>query len=248
LPSAERDGEIPFKTAEAIRGFCAFTNCWRDRLVAPGLAAAFREMIQQLSYREEIQRNYKEGSEQAARWNTVEELVNALAQYEERLDAMKASVAGFLEDIALVGREEENDKENKLNRNAVMLMTLHSAKGLEFPMVYLVGMEEGLLPHERALADGRKGISEERRLAYVGVTRARDRLTLTWTKTRTKWGKRRPTKPSRFLAEMRGEVEPPKPKRPRAKKRANADKSARRMRKTKIQGIGVEQPLDSETG
>jgi ATP-dependent DNA helicase UvrD/PcrA len=227
LPSAERDGEIPFKAAEAIRGFCTFMSAWRPRFVAPGLASVFREMIQQVNYREELQRNYKEASEQAARWNTVEELVNALAQYEERVGATKASLASFLEDIALVGREEENDKEDKLNRNAIMLMTLHSAKGLEFPTVYLVGMEEGLLPHERSLADGRRGIAEERRLAYVGVTRARDRLTVTWTKTRTKWGKRRPTKPSRFLAEMRGEVEPPKPKRPRAKKRATADKTAR---------------------
>jgi superfamily I DNA/RNA helicase len=92
--------------------------------------------------------------------------------------------------------------------------------------VYLVGVEENLLPHERALDDGRKGIAEERRLAYVGVTRARDRLTITWTQTRTKWGKRRPVKPSRFLAEMRGEKAPPKPKKPRAARRKKVTPSA----------------------
>jgi DNA helicase-2/ATP-dependent DNA helicase PcrA len=80
-------------------------------------------------------------------------------------------------------------------------------------------MEEGLLPHQRALEEGRAGIAEERRLAYVGVTRARDRLALTWTKVRTKWGKRKPSIPSRFLAEMRGAVELPKPKKARAAKR-----------------------------
>jgi DNA helicase-2/ATP-dependent DNA helicase PcrA len=231
LPSAESDGEIPFKAAEAIRDFRGFIDAWRQRLVAPPLAATFREMIQHMNYRAELERNYKEELERAARWNTVEELVNAMAQYEERSRGSQATLAGFLEDIALVGREEENDKEDKLNRNAVMLMTLHSAKGLEFPTVYLVGMEEGLLPHERSMADGRRGIAEERRLAYVGVTRARDRLTLTWTKTRTKWGKRRPTKPSRFLAEMRGEVEPPKPKKPRAVKRRAAGEKASRLAK-----------------
>ena len=181
------------------------------------LAAQFREMIQQLDYQAEIGRNYKEPLDRTARWATVEELVNALSQYEER--ARQPTLHGFLEDIALVGREEENDKEGKLSRNAIALMTLHSAKGLEFPNVYLVGMEEGLLPHERALEEGRHGIAEERRIAYVGVTRARDRLALTRAKSRTKWGRRRDSLPSRFLAEMRGEVEPPKPKRPRASKR-----------------------------
>jgi DNA helicase-2/ATP-dependent DNA helicase PcrA len=233
LPSAERDGEIPFKAAEAIREFRGFMDSWQRRFTSPGLADTFREFIQQIRYREEIQRNYKDGMEQSTRWNTVEEIVNALAQFEERARARNASIAGFLEDVALVGREEENDKENQLNRNAIMLMTLHSAKGLEFPSVYLVGMEEGLLPHERALAEGRRGIAEERRIAYVGVTRARDRLTITWTKTRTKWGKRRPSKPSRFLAEMRGEVQPPKRK--TAKRRSSGDKPARRSRRSKAQ-------------
>ncbi len=103
-------------------------------------------------------------------------------------------------------RDDQNDKDSELADNAVRLMTLHSAKGLEFPRVYLVGMEENLLPHKRSVeSDLEKDIAEERRLAYVGVTRAMDYLTLTRAKTRMKWGKRRESVTSRFLFEMQKE-------------------------------------------
>jgi len=87
-------------------------------------------------------------------------------------------------------------------------MTLHSAKGLEFDRVFLVGMEEGLLPHRRSLDEAEATIPEERRLCYVGITRARDHLTLTRAASRKKWGKPRPTVPSRFLYEMTGQPVP----------------------------------------
>jgi len=114
-----------------------------------------------------------------------------------------------LEEILLADREEEEDKETKLERNAVALMTLHSAKGLEFPQVFLVGMEEGFLPHIRSIKEEGSAIDEERRLCYVGVTRARDRLTISLALSRMKWGKPRPTIPSRFLFEMQGKADSP---------------------------------------
>jgi superfamily I DNA/RNA helicase len=113
---------------------------------------------------------------------------------------------GFIDNTALATEEDrKDDKENE--RNAVMLMTMHSAKGLEFRHVYLVGLEMGILPHERSM-ESASGIEEERRLAYVGVTRARDRLTLSRAMKRRRFGRVRLAEPSIFLAEMLGIVEP----------------------------------------
>jgi DNA helicase-2/ATP-dependent DNA helicase PcrA len=115
-------------------------------------------------------------------------------------------------------------------------MTLHAAKGLEFDYVWMVGLEEGILPHHRSLADGLTAIAEERRLAYVGVTRARKRLVLSMCLTRMKWGKSRPCRPSRFLYELTGQAdkfteEPPQPK--NAPPRPGAKRSQRHGRGTR---------------
>ena len=115
-----------------------------------------------------------------------------------------------MDDVLLGEREDNEEKESQLARNAVALMTLHSAKGLEFPHVYLVGMEEGILPHKRSVEAEGAAIDEERRLCYVGVTRAREQLTLSFALTRRKWGKPRKTVPSRFLYEMTGQADNPR--------------------------------------
>lgn len=167
-------------------------------------------LIAHIDYHAEIARQHPEEADQQARWASVQEVINSLGGYEKR--AKKPKLRTFLDEIALGERDEQGDKEAKLSRNAIALMTLHAAKGLEFPHVYLVGMEEGLLPHQRSVdAEKKQGdlkaIDEERRLCYVGVTRARDRLTMTMALTRMKWGKPRPTEPSRFLYELTGQAE-----------------------------------------
>src|SRR5438093_2751620 len=115
-----------------------------------------------------------------------------LQQYAFNTD--QPSLAGFLDETTLSGRDEEPDKDDQLKQRGVRLMTIHAAKGLEFDRVYLVGLEEGLLPHRRSVdaEDATpQGIDEERRLCYVGVTRAKDSLTLTRALFRKKWGKLR---------------------------------------------------------
>ncbi len=162
------------------------------------------QIIDTTGYREQISRLYREPLDQSTREAALEEVVRAAASYEQRCERPK--LGEFLQHLALTERDEQ-DTEDRLQRNAVALMTLHSAKGLEFPHVYLVGMEEGILPHEKAVVEDGPAIDEERRLCYVGITRAQERLTLSLALTRRKWGKPRDRQPSRFLYEMTGQAE-----------------------------------------
>lgn len=205
LPEAKDNGDIAEAVSTRIEEFRLYLEGLRERFTKQPLAVVAREMLDQLGYRRELERVYKTGSEVDARWACVEELINSMAIYEER--TAEPTLSGFLEETTLGGREDGRDDKGKKTEHAVTLMTLHSAKGLEFPRVYMVGLEEGILPHQRSLLAGSESIAEERRLAYVGVTRAQDFLTLSLAKQRMKWGKPRPSIVSRFLLEMRGETE-----------------------------------------
>ena len=109
----------------------------------------------------------------------------------------RSSLSGFLDEIALY-----TDLDSRVDGdNCVTMMTMHAAKGLEFPQVFVVGMEEGLFPGNRAMGDGDE-MEEERRLCYVAMTRAKEKLTLTNARQRTLYGKTTPCMPSRFLSEI----------------------------------------------
>jgi len=110
-------------------------------------------------------------------------------------------LSGFLENVALVEQEEMANLVNNDAKNAVTLMTLHSAKGLEFPVVFMIGMEEGLFPHSRSLME-KSELEEERRLCYVGITRAKERLFLTYSRRRLIFGQRSSNTPSRFILDI----------------------------------------------
>jgi DNA helicase-2/ATP-dependent DNA helicase PcrA len=202
LPEAPQNGDIQHGVGERVDAFRRMIEGFRARVGLEPLFKIATELLNVVDYKSEVRRIHKEASEAESRWAIAEEFVNSIALYEQRSE--NASLLGFLEESTLSDRQ--SDKDDEKERHAVTLMTLHSAKGLEFPHVYLVGMEEGLLPHGRSIVEGR-GIEEERRLAYVGVTRAQTTLTLSFCKGRTKWGKQRPSIPSRFLMEMRGDTE-----------------------------------------
>ncbi len=166
-----------------------------------------RRLIQSLDFMSAIDRTYPEPEEAQLRKDSVEEIVNAVAEYQSR--SKEPTLSGFLDDVALAGKEFGNPKDQSKKPNAVALMTYHSAKGLEFPIVYMVGMEEGILPHRMTLKDSYDDVEEERRLCYVGITRAQDELTLSLPLERKKWGKPRPTFVSRFLYELTGQADNP---------------------------------------
>jgi DNA helicase-2/ATP-dependent DNA helicase PcrA len=191
-----------------------------------GIAQLIAHVIEETAYRDSLARIYPDPNERESRLSSLEEIVNAAGSYEaNRRSSSPPGLSGFLDDVLLNERDDSEEKESKLERNAVALMTLHSAKGLEFPRVYLVGMEEGILPHKRSLELEGAAIDEERRLCYVGVTRARQHLTLSFALTRRKWGKPRKTVPSRFLYEMTGQAD--NPRSPAARCQEPFQKSAR---------------------
>lgn len=132
--------------------------------------------------------------EDRARLENIKELRSVAIEFPDLTD--------FLENVALVEQEYHSDKqEGKEKKNAITMMTLHAAKGLEFPIVFMIGMEEGLFPHSRSLMD-KSELEEERRLAYVGITRAKEKLFLTYARRRLFFGQRTANTVSRFVMEL----------------------------------------------
>ena len=191
----------------SIRKFLETILMQRDAFQENLDVSTFHSFLAAIDYKKEVARSSDDEQEIELRWASVEELTNAFASYISR--KRKPTLEGFLEEIALAESDFDDDKDDQLDRNAVALLTLHASKGLEFPVVYMVGLEEGLLPHARAVATEGPAIDEERRLAYVGVTRAQDELTLSLSLTRRKWGRVQEQNPSRFLFEMIGQADNP---------------------------------------
>jgi len=198
---------VPPAAARGIGSFRELIARHRDEARRKPPVDVVRGILDAIRYREELARLYPDVRQQEARWAAVEELAGAAAGYGRKAKA--PTLRGFLAEMALASGDDDRQKESQLARDAVSLMTLHAAKGLEFPEVYLVGMEEGLLPHRRSIDSGDAAVDEERRLCYVGLTRAERRLTLSLPLARQKWGKLRPTIASRFLYEITGQADNP---------------------------------------
>ena len=188
------------KASLKIRPFVNFIQTMRSKAPIIGVSELLREIIEETGYVRELE---AEGTDEAmARIENIDELISKVVAYEESEE--QPTLSGFLEEVALVadidGLEEGSDY--------VVLMTLHSAKGLEFPKVFLAGMEDGLFPSYMSIvADNpTEAIEEERRLAYVGITRAREELAITCARTRMVRGETQYNKVSRFVKEIPSEL------------------------------------------
>ena len=187
------------KTADKIKGFVNMIDVFRAQSEYISLAELLTNILEETGYFKELE---AEDSDQAAvRIENIDELMNKIIAYEDEEE--EPTLSGFLENVALVA---DIDSLNE-SEDYVVLMTLHSAKGLEFPYVYMTGMEDGLFPSYMTIVnDDPDEIEEERRLCYVGITRAQKRLSLTYAKSRMVRGSTQYNKVSRFVREISPEL------------------------------------------
>ncbi|EFL39606.1 DNA helicase PcrA [Streptomyces griseoflavus] len=165
-----------------------------------GPATVLEAILERTGYLAELQASTDPQDE--TRIENLQELAAVALEFEqERGEGESVALSDFLEQVALVADSDQIPDEDEDGSGVITLMTLHTAKGLEFPVVFLTGMEDGVFPHMRALGQT-KELEEERRLAYVGITRARERLYLTRSTLRSAWGQPSYNPPSRFLEEI----------------------------------------------
>ncbi len=196
---AEHIGSLSKATVTKIKKFTSFIDELRTILREEGILALYDAILEKSGYEAELIAENTEESQ--ARLENIEELRNKIVEFETEKE--NPILTELLEEIALIADidslEEESDR--------VILMTLHSAKGLEFPYVFLVGLEDGIFPGYRAItSENEEDIEEERRLCYVGITRAKKELYLSYAKRRMLHGQMQYNSPSRFLEEMPGNL------------------------------------------
>ncbi|PCJ43571.1 MAG: DNA helicase II [SAR86 cluster bacterium] len=202
---ATNTGLLPSRATLSITGFLNLINELEGFAEGKDLHELCDKTIQLSGL---IQHHEKEGGEKAIiRKENLKELVNAAKAYtldaldDDEEGSVMAVLSAFIDKVAL----DAGDAQAGAGEDAVQLMTLHSAKGLEFPTVFITGLEEGLFPHKMSL-DTQAGLEEERRLCYVGITRAEQKLTLSYAESRRLYGEEALTRPSRFLGELPQEL------------------------------------------
>lgn len=186
------------RSASKIGSFVSLIDSFRRHLASPGysLEDLLREIIEETGYVRLLQEEDTE--ESLGRIENIEELISKVVSYEENCEE-EPTLGGFLEEVALVADIDNVDESS----DVVLLMTLHSAKGLEFPYVYLVGMEENIFPGYAAVSgENPEDMEEERRLCYVGITRAQEKLSLSCAHSRFRNGEQQFNRPSRFISEI----------------------------------------------
>jgi DNA helicase-2/ATP-dependent DNA helicase PcrA len=184
---------------DAVRKFCEFVMRMREVKDKISLSDFIQKVFVESGYEAML---LKEGTEGEMRWENVRELISVAQKYDGK-DAIETEdkLAAFLEEVALASDVDNVDQ----NQDAVHLMTMHSAKGLEFPTVFIIGLEEGIMPHSRSQLSY-EDMEEERRLMYVGLTRAKEKIYLLFTRQRTIFGSTQVNPPSRFLDDIPEEL------------------------------------------
>jgi DNA helicase-2/ATP-dependent DNA helicase PcrA len=184
-------------TADAVRAFVDEIESARVRIRVPDADCVhiLSTLLDECGYLDDLKRSCKTADESLNREENVKEMLRALGDHQK---SSRQGLQSFLDELSLERTEDKAE-----STPGVTLITLHAAKGLEFPHVFLIGAEDGLLPHERSKAEGT--VDEERRLFYVGITRAMRSLVVTWCRARRKFGSTMHCRPSPFLREIRGE-------------------------------------------
>lgn len=197
LKNEEFRAELPARAVQSIDAFIALLDAFETRLHQPlsDHSAILRDLIAKVGYMEDLKRSCKTPDEGLKRESSITELLKDFDSYQSK---SSEGLRGFLDEMML--RNEREDDQDDLKGSGVTLITLHAAKGLEYPHVYLIGVEEGVLPHDRSKLEGT--VDEERRLLYVGITRAQKTLGLTWCRDRIKYGSAMPCTASSFLKEL----------------------------------------------
>lgn len=186
------------RAAKKISDFGTMILSFRNRLMSGSLVQLLQDVLADTGYKEELK---LEGTDEAKdRIENIDELISKLTDYEK--SAEEPTLNGFLEEVSLVADVDQLDGE----KNVVILMTLHSAKGLEFPYVFLAGLEDGLFPSYMSMTSGEDEIEEERRLCYVGITRAEKELCITCAGSRMMHGQTQNNPVSRFIREIPEEL------------------------------------------
>ncbi len=180
----------------AIETFTTFINRYADvaNTDSANYAAMTEELLKEINYTDFLKRNCKNQEEIDNRRRNVAELIEGMHHH---ISKSKRGLRGFLDSCALM--QDKEDKEDDAGQG-VSLITMHAAKGLEFPVCFIVGVEDGILPHSRSVEEGNR--DEERRLFYVGITRAKEDLTITWCHSRRRYGDKLPCQPSSFFKEL----------------------------------------------
>jgi superfamily I DNA/RNA helicase len=197
-----RVGEIPGISESSKKAVAAFHAMMSGVIAGFGksrLGEQVNSLFNRLRIEDELYRTLNDAAQARKRIENIEQVVNSLAAFEEHNPC--GTLGTFLERISLMDEDKPSADEKGQALNAVTLMSLHSSKGLEFSHVYLAGLEENLLPHKRSIEEDPE-VAEERRLCYVGITRARQHLTISRCLTRRKYGACEQRLPSRFLAEI----------------------------------------------